>query len=172
MNCPNCHKELSDDIRFCPYCGGSLINTNQPEQDGDMGNTDTQPNGAVPPPQLYCEHCGALLKAGQLYCSDCGCSTQSSGQNFTPNAPAKRKSKLAAGLMGIFLGALGIHNFYLGYYSKAVVQLLLTLIGVPLCCIVIGFFMMTVASVWGLVEGVLILSGQISTDGNGLPLWN
>ena len=41
-----------------------------------------------------------------------------------PNA----KSKMAAGLLGIFLGSLGIHNFYLGYTGKAVAQLLITIL--------------------------------------------
>ena len=39
------------------------------------------------------------------------------------------KSKLAAGLLGIFLGALGIHRFYLGYNAIGVIQLIL---GLPL----------------------------------------
>lgn len=30
-----------------------------------------------------------------------------------------QKSKMAAGLLGIFLGGLGIHNFYLGYTGKS-----------------------------------------------------
>ena len=33
------------------------------------------------------------------------------------------KSKVAAGLLAIFLGAFGVHNFYLGYTGKAVAQL-------------------------------------------------
>ena len=40
-----------------------------------------------------------------------------------------QKSKIVAGLLGLFLGTLGVHNFYLGYTGKAVAQLLLTLIG-------------------------------------------
>lgn len=32
--------------------------------------------------------------------------------NTNPNA----KSKMAAGLLGIFLGSFGVHNFYLGYW--------------------------------------------------------
>ena len=40
-----------------------------------------------------------------------------------------QKSKLAAGLLGIFLGCFGVHNFYLGNTGKAVAQLLLTVIG-------------------------------------------
>ena len=31
-----------------------------------------------------------------------------------------QKSKIVAGLLGLFLGGLGVHNFYLGYTGKAV----------------------------------------------------
>lgn len=60
-------------------------------------------------------------------------------------------SKIAAGLLGIFLGTLGVHNFYLGYTGKAVAQLLLTVIG---WIIIIGPF---VSAIWSFVEGIIIL---------------
>lgn len=66
--------------------------------------------------------------------------------------------------MGIFLGALGIHNFYLGYTGKAVAQLLITL----LSCGVLS----VVSAIWGLIEGIFILTGSIYTDANGIPLDN
>lgn len=46
--------------------------------------------------------------------------------NTNPNA----KSKMAAGLLGIFLGSFGVHNFYLGYTTKAVIQLVCTIVGI------------------------------------------
>ncbi len=72
------------------------------------------------------------------------------------------KSKTLAGVLGILLGSLGVHNFYLGYTSKAVVQLLMTLC----TCGFLG----VVSAVWGLVEGIMILTGSINQDGRGLPL--
>src|SRR5258707_374960 len=33
-----------------------------------------------------------------------------------------RKSKLVAGLLGIFLGGLGVHRFYLGYIGIGIAQ--------------------------------------------------
>ena len=72
------------------------------------------------------------------------------------------KSKMAAGLLGIFLGAFGVHNFYLGYTGKAVCQLLISL----LTC---GFGAF-ISSIWGIIEGIMILSGSINTDANGVPL--
>lgn len=80
-------------------------------------------------------------------------------QGVAPEA----KSKLAAGLLGIFLGWLGVHNFYLGYTGKAVGQLLLTI----LSCGTLSF----VSAIWGLIEGILILTGStITTDASGRPL--
>ena len=70
------------------------------------------------------------------------------------------KSKVSAGVLGILLGWLGIHNFYLGYTSKAVAQLVLTVCG----C---GF---PIALIWGIVEGLMILTGAIDHDANGNKL--
>lgn len=68
------------------------------------------------------------------------------------------KSKIAAGLLGIFIGSLGIHNFYLGFTKKAVIQIIVTLITFG------------IGGIWGFIEGVLILVGKISVDANGVPL--
>lgn len=65
------------------------------------------------------------------------------------------KSKLAAGLLGIFLGGLGVHNFYLGNTGKAVAQLLLTLVG----WILLGLGPIA-AAIWGFVEGIIILCSK------------
>lgn len=87
-----------------------------------------------------------------------------------PVAPAgyAQKSKLAAGLLGIFLGCFGVHNFYLGNAGKAVAQLLLTVIG---WILIIG---PAVAGIWGLVEGILILcshyGSQWHRDAQGVEL--
>lgn len=74
----------------------------------------------------------------------------------------EQKSKIAAGLFGIFLGGFGIHNFYLGKTRNALIQLLLTV----LSCGLLSF----IPSIWGLVEGILILTGSINVDGRGIPL--
>ncbi|WEV52710.1 TM2 domain-containing protein [Bifidobacterium sp. ESL0704] len=79
------------------------------------------------------------------------------------------RSKMAAGLLGIFLGWLGVHNFYLGFYGKAIAQLLLTLIG----WILFGLGPIA-AFIWGLIEGVLILSSNYGSpwhrDAKGMEL--
>ena len=39
------------------------------------------------------------------------------------------KSKVAAGLLAIFLGGLGVHKFYLGYMAPGIIFLLITCFG-------------------------------------------
>lgn len=115
----------------------------------------------------YCRYCGAENKEETKFCGSCGANlvdSTTTANNSNVNDD-NRKSKLAAGLLGLFLGSLGVHNFYLGYNDKAVAQLLLTLIGWILC----GLGPI-VASIWGFVEGIMILAGNINVDANGMPL--
>lgn len=91
-----------------------------------------------------------------------GSGANTNNVNYTNSNPIDSKSKLAAGLLGIFLGSFGVHNFYLGYSGKAVAQLLITILSCGSLALV--------SSIWGLIEGILILSGEISKDANGVPL--
>ena len=70
------------------------------------------------------------------------------------------KSKLAAGLLGIFLGGFGVHRFYLGYTRIGVIQIVVTV------------FTCGLGSIWGFVEGILYLAGASgwTTDATGRPL--
>lgn len=67
------------------------------------------------------------------------------------------KSKMTAGLLGIFLGGFGAHRFYLGYTAIGVIQLVVSLVTCG------------VGSIWGLIEGILCLTGSM-TDAEGRPL--
>ena len=64
-----------------------------------------------------------------------------------------QKSKMAAGLLGIFLGALGIHKFYLGYTKEAIIMLCVGLLGGLLCGIGTA-----ITAVVGLIEGIMYLT--------------
>lgn len=104
----------------------------------------------------YCPNCGQPSVEGAVVCTYCGCALQT----VRPDS----KSKIAAGVLGILLGVFGVHNFYLGYTGKAIAQVLLGTIG---CCIGIGPL---ISGIWGLVEGIMILCGNIKTDAKGVPL--
>lgn len=62
------------------------------------------------------------------------------------------KSKVAAGLLAIFLGGLGIHKFYLGYTTQGIILLLVTILGALL---LIGPLITGVIS---LIEGIIYLT--------------
>ena len=72
--------------------------------------------------------------------------------------PAQQKSKIVAGILGILLGGFGVHNFYLGFTKKAILQ------------IVLNFLCFGIGGIWGLIEGIMILIGKIDKDAAGVPL--
>lgn len=114
----------------------------------------------------YCKYCGNKLDENMDVCLSCGKLVNDKNESKSSNArvdgtPAL-KSKIAAGLLGIFLGAFGVHNYYLGYNGKATAQLLLTI----LSCGILSF----ISGTWGLIEGILILTGTIDTDAYGNKL--
>ena len=78
------------------------------------------------------------------------------------NAPMgyDQKSKIVAGLLGIFLGGLGIHNFYLGFTSRAIIQIVVTIITCG------------IGSLWGFIEGIMLICGSYNNnlDANGISL--
>ncbi len=120
---------------------------------------------------MFCKYCGK--ESETEICEECKkehnaetIEVEATKVNNTTSANnANKKSKIAAGLLGIFLGSLGIHNFYLGFTGKAIAQLLLTLIGWIACGIGPA-----VSAIWGLIEGILILTGSMNTDADGNPL--
>ena len=64
---------------------------------------------------------------------------------MSDNKPAGAEKKIPAGILGILLGGLGIHKFYLGYTKEGVIQLILGL----LCGI---------GAIIGLIEGIIYLT--------------
>jgi TM2 domain-containing membrane protein YozV len=66
--------------------------------------------------------------------------------------------KLVAGLLGIFLGAFGVHKFILGYQKEGFILLGGTLLGIATSCIVIGIFIYMATGVIGLIEGIIYLT--------------
>ena len=131
MYCRNCGNEMNENAAVCVKCGVPV---------GKGKN--------------YCPNCGEEVNPDAVICVKCGASLEAV-QN---EAPVGAKSKLTAGLLGIFLGWAGVHNFYLGYTGKAVIQLILYFVTCGL------------ASLWGLIEGILILCGKIDKDGKGNKL--
>lgn len=134
MNCQHCGKEINEFDQFCGHCGQKVISEVQ-----------------------SCMNCGSHIDADMNVCPQCGYRI-----NKQPQAPVKPKSRVLAGVLGIFFGGLGVHNFYLGYSSKGFFQVVLFLMGF----MTLGLTTL-IASIWGFVEAILILIGHIDRDVDG-----
>jgi TM2 domain-containing membrane protein YozV len=75
------------------------------------------------------------------------------------------KSRITAGLLGILLGVVGAHRFYLGYKGLGWIMLLITLVSLGNAWFV--------PAIWGAIEGILYLvmrKGYWSVDAKHKPL--
>ncbi|MCQ2587156.1 MAG: TM2 domain-containing protein [Treponema sp.] len=161
----------------------------------------------------FCSNCGAELKDGAAFCGECGTPVQkvsaepvavtptepvpATETTFTgttttvkpAEGPVSKKSRLVTLLLGIFLGNLGIHNFYRGKIGIGVTQVILTVLGFifdimgPVVIATsyyddglialggfltfIGVIMIMVSSIWSFVEWILAACGVLR-DKQGL----
>ena len=73
--------------------------------------------------------------------------------------PFSDKSKVAAGLLSIFLGTLGVGRFYTGHWGIGLAQLLITVL-------TLGFGAM-VTGLWSLIDGIITLTSSTASDSEG-----
>lgn len=136
MFCRNCGNKMADIADVCVACGSKR----------NKGKN-------------YCPSCGEKTNTQADYCIKCGVKLSNSLNLNSIEGASGEKSKVLAGLLGIFFGALGVHRFYLGYIGIGIVQLILT------------FITCGISSLWGFIEGILILCDTgITEDANGKTL--
>ncbi|MEA5455478.1 TM2 domain-containing protein [Sinomonas sp. JGH33] len=80
----------------------------------------------------------------------------------SPGLSPRRRA--IAGLLGIYLGAFGVHRFYLGYTAIGVIQVITA---IALAKTTYGAIFL-----WGMIEGILIVLGAqpFRTDAAGREL--
>ena len=154
MYCKNCGEKLNEGVNFCFNCGFK-----SGEGQGYCDRCGVKVNSAT------CNNCGNVIEGyneelNRNTYNNQGYSNNYNNQNYNSNYVAKRpKSRVAAGILGILVGGLGIHRFYLGYVGIGILQIVVTI----LTC--------GAGSLWGFFEGILILCGTtITTDADGVPL--
>jgi TM2 domain-containing membrane protein YozV len=103
MYCRNCGKGVEEKAVACIGCGVAPRTGNK-----------------------FCYNCGAPTEPIQIVCVKCGVDLRKS----VAGGAISGKSKVAAGLLGIFLGSLGIHKFYLGYSKEGVIMLVICLVSI------------------------------------------
>ena len=151
--CKNCGQALAEGAAGCAACGCPA----------GMG-------------LIYCGNCGEKLVPGSAYCVHCGTPSGNPAVQTAAPRPRKTCSRYAAAAFGIVMGAYGVHNFYLGNVGRGIAQIAITLVVYSLVMsgVLPGFAGLLLSGLWGFIEGVRILVGEIKTDAHGTPLrqWN
>ena len=129
MYCRNCGEKIDNTNCFCANCGW----------DPKLGNS-------------FCCKCGARTLPHQVTCLNCR-------QNLASQMIESDRNMYIAAILAFLLGAFGIHDFYLGYTSRGVIKIVLTVL------VATSF----ISGIWSIVDLVLILTGKMG-DSKGLPL--
>lgn len=145
--CKVCGRAMDDNYNVCPYCGTVPGDARDDSQQTEPQQSDMGYNA---PPQYQAPPLRNDINQ------------KNEPPEYTP-APRPQRSAYVAAILAVFLGAFGVHNFYLDRKNRALMQLLIAVIGAALT-----FGVATLAmEVWAVIEGVKILKGEINTDGTG-----
>lgn len=117
--CPQCGAPIDPTATECKFCGEKLVVQQTAQQ-------SQQYSAQQPQPQVVIQQ----MAPQQSYVS-----------GINPSWPIK--SKVAAGILGIFLGGIGAHKFYLGNIGMGILYLLFCWTFIPAC---VGF-----------IEGIIYL---------------
>jgi TM2 domain-containing membrane protein YozV/DNA-directed RNA polymerase subunit RPC12/RpoP len=132
----------------CPKCGTGFTAM---EENSDVPEAiPVEPSGKKRDDQKFCHECGAKIRAKAVVCPRCGVAQP--GAYSTPDLgeAGPETNRVAAGVLAILLGALGIHKFILGFTTAGIIMLLVTVLSCGWGGLVMG--------VIGIVEGILYLS--------------
>lgn len=118
--CPQCGAPIDPGATECRFCGEKLV-VQQVQQPQPQTVYVQQPQ-----PQVVIQQAAPQ----QVYMT-----------GINPSWPIK--SKIAAGLLGIFLGGIGVHKFYMGKIGMGILYLLFCWTGIP--------------AIVGFIEGIIYL---------------
>ena len=124
MNCRTCGNTIAENAVVCMSCG-----------------CDPRKSGK------FCPNCGTEVTAEQVVCVKCGVGLKTAA---TVAGGGGKKSKTVAGLLAIFLGSLGIHEFYLENNISGIIRLVITL--------VTGGWGGAILGIISLIEGIIYLT--------------
>ena len=116
--CPQCGAPLDPGATECRFCGEKIA-TQQAAQQVNSAQPQPQVVYAQPQPQVVIQQAAPQ----QVYVS-----------GINPSWPIK--SKMKAGLLGIFLGGIGVHKFYMGKIGMGILYICFCWTGIPA---IIGF---------------------------------
>ncbi|MFN5946766.1 MAG: TM2 domain-containing protein, partial [Phycisphaerae bacterium] len=84
-----------------------------------------------------------------------------------PAGRPARVSRLIYVILAIFLGSFGVHNFAAGHTTTAIIQLIVSLVGIVLTPCTFGISALAPLGmfVWAIVEAV-----TVTKDADGIPM--
>ncbi|MBV9923540.1 MAG: TM2 domain-containing protein [Acidobacteria bacterium] len=157
IGCPSCGAENVEGTRFCVKCGTTLPASPQPEQWRQSGDLGQQPTAQ----QDYSSSGYSSPDYSSQPPPSSGYPSYTPQQNlsYQPGAGGDWKAqgaekKMVAGILGILLGGLGVHKFYLGYNTEGIIMLAVCIVGGLLTC---GLGSAAVGVI-GLIEGIIYLT--------------
>ncbi|HYC60677.1 MAG TPA: TM2 domain-containing protein [Thermoanaerobaculia bacterium] len=106
---------------------------------------------SLAPVESFCRDCGSVIHTRAEICPKCGVR-----QKALPMAGTR--SRVAAGILALFLGGIGAHKFYLGQPGLGIVYLLLVWTFVP--------------AIVAVIEGIVYLcmsDAAFNTKYNAIP---
>ena len=115
---------------------------------------------------MKCPYCDNEVPMNVTNCPSCGAQVPQQAQQYqqpmmgqmpqmNPMA-ATAKSRTVYVLLAIFLGALGVHNFYAGYTGRGIAQLLITLLTMGWAA--------EISWIWAIIEAI-----TVKNDAKGIP---
>lgn len=123
--CPQCGAPIDPTATECKFCGEKLsVQQAAPQMQAQPGYG--QQTAQSQQPQIIIQQ-----------------AAPQPAYNYGVNPAWPVKNKVVAGLLGILLGGIGIHKFYLGKVGKGILYLLFCWTGIP--------------AIVGFIEGIIYL---------------
>ena len=95
--------------------------------------------------------------------------THRSSPATAPEELGPPKSAVAAGLLQLFFGWLGLGRFYIGSLGIALTQLILGILGILLWVVLMGWIIQIPLAIWAFIDAILMFSGNVKDkDGRNL----
>lgn len=109
---------------------------------------------------MFCSNCGQALNPGASFCAGCG--TATAAAPAAPTQPqyayaqpqyapqyATGPQRVVAGILGIFLGGIGVHKFYCGKIGAGILYIVFCWTFIP--------------AIAGFIEGIVYLTQDDAT---------